>query len=125
MKKIILSIFLVSTLFTACRKNNGPAAEFDLGVDLQSNYKEDHVQVFIDDQSLFNSMASTNNILSLAGSIATTNTEGRHSIKVIINDSTTVTEEFEQQSDLYIGVVFNKDLQKVSFRYSPTKFVYD
>ena len=125
MKKIILSVFLVSTLFTACRKNNGPAAAFDLGVDLQSSFKEDHVQVFIDDQSLFNSLASTSDVFSLASSIGTTNTEGRHTIKVIINDSTSVTEYFEQHSDLYIGVAYNKADKTVSFKYSPTRFAYE
>jgi hypothetical protein len=124
MKKIILSVFLVSMLFTACRKNNGPVEEFDLGVDLQQVFKEDHVQIFIDDQSLFNSLASTNDLLALAGSIGTTNSEGRHTIKVVINDSTSIVEEFEQHSDLYIGVSYYRDLKKVSFRYSPTRFVY-
>ena len=125
MKKISLIVFLGSTLFTACRKNNGPAAAYDLGVDLQSNYKEDHVQVFIDDQSLFSSFASTNDLLGLAGSIGTTNTEGRHTIKVIVNDSTEVTEEFDQHSNLYIGVIYDKDLKTVNFSYSPTKFGYN
>jgi hypothetical protein len=125
MKKIILSIFLVSTLFTACRKNNGPAAEFDLGVDIQSSFKEDHVQVFIDDQKLFNSLATTNDVLSLASSIGTTNTEGRHTIKVVVNDSTIVSETFEQQSNLYIGVNYDPELKNVAFRYSLTRFAYN
>jgi hypothetical protein len=125
MKKIILSVFLVSTLFTACRKNNGPAAEYVLGVDLQSNFKEDHVQVFIDDQSLFNSLASTSDVLNLASSIGTTNTEGRHTIKVIVNDSITVTENFEQHDNLYIGVAYDKGRKNISFRYSPNRFDYE
>lgn len=125
MKKIILSVFLVSTLFTACRKNNGPAAEYALGVDLQSNFKEDHVQVFIDDQSLFNSPASTSDAFSLASSIGTTNTEGRHTIKVIVNDSITVTQDFEQHGNLYIGVAYDKLTKNIRFNYSPTRFDYE
>jgi hypothetical protein len=125
MKKIILIVFLLSSLMIACRKSNGPAAKFDLGVDLQSTFDKDQVQVLIDDQLLYDNLATTNPSLSLAKSIGTTNTDGRHYITVVVNNKTTVIDSFEQHSNLYIGVSYDKDLKKVSFRYSPTKFGYD
>jgi hypothetical protein len=125
MKKIILTVFLLSSLMMACRKNNGPAAKFDLGVDLQSTFSEDHVQVLIDNELLYDNLATTNHVLSLAKSIGTTNTEGKHHITLVVNNRTTVIDSFEQHANLYIGVSFDSALNKVSFRYSPTKFVYD
>jgi hypothetical protein len=125
MKKIILTVFLLSSLMMACRKSNGPAAKFDLGVDLQATFEEDQVQVLIDNQLLYDNLATTNHSLSLAKSIGTTNTDGTHHITVVVNNKTTVIDYFEQHSNLYIGVSYDKDLKKVSFRYSPTRFVYD
>jgi hypothetical protein len=125
MKKIILTVFLLSSLMMACRKSNGPAAKFDLGVDLQSTFEQDQVQVLIDDQLLYDNLATTNPSLSLAKSIGTTNTDGRHFITVVVNNKTSVIDSFEQHSNLYIGVSYDKDLKKISFRYSPVKFGYD
>lgn len=124
MKKIILTVFLLSTLFMACRKSNGPAV-FDLGVDLQHNFTGDDVQVYIDGQTLYNNQATTNDVWRLAGSIGTTNSEGKHSIKVVVNGSTVTSEDFEQHSNLYIGIAYDQSLKKVSFVYSPKKFIYD
>jgi hypothetical protein len=125
MKKIILTVFLLSSLMMACRKSNGPAAKFDLGVDLQSTFEQDQVQVLIDDQLLYDNLATTNPSLSLAKSIGTTNTDGRHFITVVVNNKTSVIDSFEQHSNLYIGVSYDKDIKKISFRYSPVKFGYD
>ena len=125
MKKIILTVFLLSSLMMACRKSNGPAAKFDLGVDLQSSFEEDQVQISIDNQLLYDNLATTNPSLNLAKSIGTTNTDGRHQITVVVNNKTTVIDSFEQHTNLYIGVSYDKELKKISFRYSPTRFAYD
>lgn len=125
MKKIIMTVFLLSSLMMACRKNNGQAAKFDLAVDLQLTFEKDHVQVLIDNQLLYDDQATTIHTLSLAKSIGTTNTDGSHHITVVINNKTTVIDSFEQHSNLYIGVTYDKALNKVSFRYSPTRFAYD
>ena len=109
MKKVLLSIPLVLLLFAACRKTSNPAV-FDLGVDIQSSFDKDNVQVFIDNQPLLNTLVSSSQLLGLATSISTANTEGYHTIKVVVNDNIVRTESFMQGSDLYIGVNYNLSL---------------
>jgi len=123
MKKTILFTSLALLLFTACRKANNPTV-FSLGVDMQDSFNQDNVEVLIDNQPLLNSKVTTNNALSLGGSIATANTEGSHTIKVIVNDSIVATETFTQKSDLYIGVKFNRAANTVSLIYSANRFTY-
>lgn len=124
MKKTILSIPLVLLLMTACRKTNNPTV-FDLGVDIQSSFENDKVQVFIDNQPLLNTEVTTNHTLSLATSISTANTEGNHTIKVIVNNAVVKTERFIQKADLYIGVNFSKENKTVSLVYAGHPFAYD
>jgi hypothetical protein len=124
MKKTILSIPLVLLLLVACRKTSNPTV-FDLGVDIQSSFDNDKVQVFIDNQALLNTQVTTNHTLSLATSISTANTEGIHTIKVIVNGGAAITEKFTQKTDLYIGVNYNKQNKTVSFVYSAHPFLYE
>ena len=124
MKKTILSIPLVLLLLAACRKSNNPTV-FDLGVDIQSTFDNDKVQVFIDNQPLLNTQVTTNHTLSLATSISTANTEGTHTIKVIVNNGVVKTERFTQKGDLYIGVSYNKQGNSVSLVYLDHPFAYD
>lgn len=123
MKKILLSIPLVLLLFAACRKANNPTV-FDLGVDVQGGFEKDHVQVFIDNQPLLNTKVTTTPLLGLATSISTANTDGLHTIKVIVNGDTEKTEKFAQPGDLYIGINYNRSTATVSFNYSEHQFMY-
>lgn len=124
MKKTILSIPLVLLLLAACRKASNPTV-FDLGVDIQSTFDNDKVQVFIDNQPLLNTQVTTNHTLSLATSISTANTEGNHTIKVIVNNGVVKTESFIQKADLYIGVSYNKQEKTISLVYVNHPFGYD
>ena len=124
MKKVILSIPLVLLLLAGCRKSNNPTV-YDLGVDIQSSFENDKVQVFIDNQPLLNTEVTTNHTLSLATSISTANTEGNHIIKVIVNNGVVKTKSFTQKADLYIGVNFSKQNNTVSLVFADHPFGYD
>jgi hypothetical protein len=124
MKKAILFTSLVLLLFTACRKANNPTV-YDLGVDVQTNFDKDHVQVLIDNQPLLNTQVTTNDLLGFATIISTANTEGKHTIKVVINGNTIQSESFTQSGELYIGINRNKMTGAITFRFSPHRFVYD
>ena len=124
MKKTILSIPLVLLLLVACRKTSNPTV-FDLGVDMQASFEKDHVQVMIDNQPLLNTQVTTNQTLGLATSISTAATEGKHSIKVIVNDSIVNTGTFSQSGDLYIGINYDKTAKTVSIAYSTKRFLYN
>jgi hypothetical protein len=123
MKKTILSIPLVLLLLTACRKTNNPTV-FDLGVDMQSSFDKDNVQVFIDNQPLLNRRVTTTDRISFGGSVSTANTEGNHTIKVIVNDTIVKTENFTQKGSLHIGVNYNRSTKAISFAYSEHGFMY-
>ena len=124
MKKIMMTVFLLTSLIMACRKSNGPAL-YDLGVVLQGEFVEDKVQVYIDGQTLFNGKAKTDLSVGIAGSIGTTNTEGNHTIKVIVNNNLKAIESFEQHSNLYITVDYNRSENKISFGYSAIQKFYN
>jgi hypothetical protein len=124
MKKSIWSISLVLLLLAACRKTENPTV-FDLGVDVQTNFEQDHVKVLIDNQPLLNAAVTTIHTLGVAKSISTAATKGTHSIKVIVNDNTVQSENFTQSGDLYIGINYDKAAKTVSFAYSKYRFVYD
>jgi hypothetical protein len=124
MKKTILFTSLVLLLFAACRKTSNPTM-FDLGVDVQSTFDKDNVQVLIDNQPLLNTQVTTNDLLGLATSISTNNSEGKHTIKVIVNGNTVNSEDFMQTGDLYVGINYKKSANTVSFLFSSHPFVYD
>lgn len=124
MKKLFLFTSLLLLLFTACRKANNPTV-YDLGVDVQATFEKDNVQVLIDNQPLLHTQVTTNDLLGFATSISTANTEGKHTIKVVINDTVVKTESFTQSGDLYVGVNYNKSAGDISFNFSPHRFVYD
>lgn|GEM_PF-2720742 len=124
MKKTILFTSLVLLLFSACRKANNPTV-YDLGVDVQGTFDKDNVQVAIDNQPLLNTQVSTNDLLGFATSISTANTEGKHTIKVVVNGNVVKTESFTQSGQLYVGITYNKTTGDISFKFSPHRFVYE
>jgi hypothetical protein len=123
MKKVLLSIPLVLLLFAACRKTNNPTV-YDLGIDIQSSFDQDNVQLYIDNQPLLNTRVSSSHLLGLATSISTANTDGNHTIKIVINGNTVKIESFTQSSDLYIGVNYNRSTKAISLTYSKHGFMY-
>ena len=124
MKKTILSTSLALLLLAACRKANNPTV-YDLGVDVQGTFDRDNVQVVIDNQPLLNTQVTTNELLGFATSISTANTEGKHTIKVVINGTVVKTESFTQSGDLYVGINYKKTAGDISFSFSPRRFLYN
>jgi hypothetical protein len=124
MKKTLLLIPLAVLLLISCRKTNNPTV-YSLGVDMQETFKQDNVRVYIDNQPLLSKELTSNHVLGLAGSVSTVNTEGNHTIKVVVNDNTVTTQNFTQHGDLYIGIKLNQTSNAVSFVYSTRKFMYD
>ena len=124
MKKTILFTSLVLLLFAACRKTNNPTV-YDLGVDLQSSFEKDNVQISIDNQPLLNTQVTTNEVLGLATSISTANTEGKHTIKIVVNGNIEKSESFTQSGDLYVGIGYNKVTGAITLNFSPQQYLYN
>ena len=91
---------------------------------MQSNFENDNVNVYVDNVLVFESVISTNHTISLAASTKKTLKDGQHEIKVIVN-SKTHSESFNLDSDLYIGVNYNRDSKTISMIYRRTPFLYD
>lgn len=124
--KLFYTVLLLSlAILNACKKGSG---EQTLGIDVQSAFNQDKVQIFIDGEEMLNQRLQTNWVLGAClpdGQITTTKSEGRHEIKVIINDIVTRTENFSLNNPLYIGVNFDPQTNAVSFIYSGQQFIYD
>jgi hypothetical protein len=124
MKKITAIFFLASLFFIgACKKDT---QSFKLGIDVQAHFNQDLVQVYIDGQRLLNRQLTTstlNPVCSGDGQLLLTKNEGRHQIKVVVNNSTTFTESFDLTADLYIGINYYPDAT-VHIVYSDYKFMY-
>jgi hypothetical protein len=123
MKKALLIIPLALLLLVSCRKTNNPTV-FALQVDMQENFAGDNVLVYIDNQPLLNKKVTSDAALGFGGSVSTANTEGNHTIKVIVNDKVVTSENFTQKSDLYIGIGYNTTAKTVSIVYSADGFGY-
>lgn len=125
-------IFLLLTIgiLPSCKKdlNTFTVNTFTLGVDVQSSFDQDRVQVFIDGQEVINKRLQTNYSLGVCfvdGQITTTKNEGNHKIKIIVNNAATKTETFSLNNNLYIGINYNRQTNEISIIYSNQRFIYD
>jgi hypothetical protein len=122
MNKVLIGIVFASiTLCFACKKET---RSFPVAVDLQSQFNNDNVNVYIDNVLVFGKIITTNDVLSLAASTSKTLKEGQHEIKVFVN-SKTLNQSFNLDSDLYIGINYNRDSSTISLRYWETPFIYE
>jgi len=108
MRKTTFTFFLIAvSIFNCCKKDLN---SYVLGIDIQSSFNQDSVQVFVDGQSLINRRLQTNYVLgvcNIAGQTTTTKIGGNYEIKVIINNTTIKTETFSLNNNLYIGVNYS------------------
>jgi hypothetical protein len=126
MKQVVITLLLaVPLLFSSCKKESG---SHKVAIDIQASFDQDHVQVFLDGNRLINNILQTNYVLSLCmqdGQVSVMENQGRHKIEVIVNNSVSESASFVLSKDLYIGVQYDRQLEKVSFIYSDTPFMYD
>ncbi len=131
MKRTGFIFLMLLALFSACKKDSNPGpveGDFKLGVDVQSSFNQDMVQVIIDGETVLNKRLQTMNVLSVClvdGQVTTRRNEGTHEIKAIVNNTVTRTETFSMNNDLYIGVNYDPQTNGVSFIYSNQRFMYD
>jgi len=126
MNKLAFILLLTTTgILSSCKKE---AATLTLGIDVQSSFDHDNVQIFVDGHVLINKTLQTNYALGVClpdGRIMTLEDQGDHEIKVIVNNSINKTERFFLNSNLYIGVNYEPQQAGISFVYSHRSFVYD
>lgn len=122
-KATILLLSAFSLLFAACEKEGGKL--YNVAIDVQSDFDHDNVKVFIDNQVEVDMQATTNHVLGFAGSATTTRNSGNHQIKVVVNNNVIKTAVFPLNGNLYIGVAYLRDTDKINIQYSNQPFPYD
>lgn len=128
MKKAFFTfLFLIITILNACKKD---VNSFIVGINIESSFNQDNVQVFIDGQKVISAQATTQWTLGaciIDGKItdSTITNEGNHEIKIVINNSITHTETFSLNSNLFLRVLFNRQKNQISIIYSKERYLYD
>ena len=126
MKKVIpVLLFLAINILYSCKKD---VTNLTVGIDVQSSFNNDNVQLLIDGNQLMNRPLQTDYALGVCyvdGQIVLTKNKGTHEIKVVVNNTITKTETFSLSNALYIGINYDRQIQKISFIYSHTRFMYD
>jgi len=122
------SRFLIAALFIlgwiSCSK---PYSSFVLGIDMQENFAGDSVNLYIDGAQVLSQRLQTNSVLGVCaaeGRLLLNQNEGRHELKVVINNVVIQTDTFVLAADHYIGVNFN-GIQQITFVHSDQKFMYE
>lgn len=136
MKKLFFAVAALSILaLTSCKRENYNTApqltntgNAKLGIDIQSSFDQDRVQVLIDGKTAINRKLTTNHVLGvcwLDGQITSWLNPGQHEIKVIINNFVRKTDTFSLGDSLFIGVCYLEESKKILLNYSDKKFMYD
>lgn len=123
----LIFLLLAIAILPSCKKEEA-LNTFTLGIDVQSSFDGDVVQVVIDGQEVINKQLQTNYVLGVCyedGQITTTANEGSHEIKVVVNNAVTEIETFTMSNDLYIGIGFNPQTNDITFVYANERFLYD
>ena len=120
--KIFNAMVLVGLTFFGCTKK-----EYTLGIDVQSAFNQDQVQIFLDGGEVLNKNLETNYTIGvcLGGSVVIDLAEGKHVMLVRINGNEHSKEVFSIHNDHYIGVNYNPQTKEISYLHSDHIFRYD
>jgi len=131
MRKLFLIIGLFSSIiFVSCDDSNGNKPEFEIGIDVQSDFNQDQIQIWIDDVEILNEKVETDRMLGvchLKSQIAEKMNlrKVHHQIKILINSIVSTEQDFYLKRNLYIGVNYNQQFKKNNLVYSKFRFAYD
>ncbi|MEZ4702968.1 MAG: hypothetical protein R2834_21730 [Rhodothermales bacterium] len=101
-----------------------PGETQPLAIHLQGGYEADDVEVWVDDDVVFRSRITTNNVLGLAQEVEIERKEGRHIVTVRVNGETTGTRSILLRAPLFVGISYNEAEDRILFVVSEEGFVY-
>ncbi len=111
------------TILISCKKDK----TYKVGIDVQSQFVNDSVELFLDNEPLIKKRLSTNNLLGVCddGIVRLTKKEGVHTLVFIVNNSATLVTNFSLNNNLYIGITYDPSDNEVSFVHSDEPFIYE
>ncbi|WP_276134761.1 hypothetical protein [Polluticoccus soli] len=132
MKRNICAIVLIAISLAAVNVlascNKKAKKIYNVGVDVQTQFENDKVQIYIDDEQILDKQLTTNDVLGVClpdGIVHKEIKEGKHKLKVVVNGSATKTEKFSLTEDVYIGVRYDRSSGDISYLFQKEKFMYD
>ena len=122
MKKILI-LFSLLLLWMSCSKFfNAP--EISIGV--QSGFQADSLLIFLNGKEVAREKFTTIQQLSLSRQVGVFSTQnGDQNIKVFKNQTDTLSETFNIDRDIFLGINFDYDLQKLVVIKSSSGLLYD
>lgn len=122
-KRAFVLFILMITILISCKKDK----TYKVGIDVQSQFVNDSVELFLDNEPLIKKRLSTNNLLGVCddGIVRLTKKEGVHTLVFIVNNSATLVTNFSLNNNLYIGITYDPSDNEVSFVHSDEPFIYE
>ncbi len=127
MKKTTFALLFAIAILGSCKKDDAADNTKTLGVDVQSYFNNDLIQVFVDGQQMINRSLKTDLSIGYCvdgGKIIVKETPGSHELKAIVKNNASLTESFVVNNDHYVGISYDSLTNKVSFTHQDHPFIY-
>jgi hypothetical protein len=126
MRNIFLILIVSAMIGFGCADDS--ATTRNLVFHVQSAFEDDMVEIYVDDGTLVLSQeVTTNHLLGVdVNAIKTIEvTTGSHSIRVVVNGANELRTTVSLNSDLYIGVRYDRETGELSIQQSLEPYLYD
>lgn len=121
-------LFILAISLPACNNSTEPSPASMAKVfqiHLQSEYADTPVIVYVDSSQIFYDTVSTGQILGVAKVITEQIANGTHSLRITIPNSASKDTTFTVIDTLFIGVGYDKQLSRIQYYFTRTRFIYD
>jgi hypothetical protein len=124
MKKIFAALLAV-VMLSACN-NDEPSVEHQLAFSVQSDFDNDEIVITVDGREVMRKVVTTNHTIGAAlnGQAALNLVRGTHSVAIVVNGTGFLT-SVTLDANLYIGINYDRDENKISIVESLQPFAYD
>jgi hypothetical protein len=124
---LFLSVFVFSSSTCAkrCTEDDVASYNYVLGLELQTLFINDHVQLVVDGTVCCNEVVSTNLTNAYAGGIRQNAEVGKHSMQIFVNEHLKLSEQLIINRNQYAGIHFDRTAHQQELNFSETPFVYD
>lgn len=120
----LLFIFLVS--FQSCKKSNDcPHNLYEVGIDFQSEFNDDRVEVRVDTIRLLNEKINSNSLLGLAKSLKTNLNQGYHHLQIRINTNIDFSKNIYISKNSYYAINYNRLTGLIQISVSDSPYMYE